>query len=376
MDMPSPDTAPVPKWDLRIVPATGQVAKYTCSLFPPGSPKHGDVPSALMATHIDTESHKHAVWGNRFIERFNIVYMVSAIEVCPQTDSLHYQFYFESSNKNLQIATVRKWCYQHFSSETMAISMQRSVATAEANTLYIQNPDKYMYGTYGPACVAGKPYIPTRVGQGTPSGLAELIEGLRQGLVHYTDVAMTHPDIFTRYHKVLAMAEGQYIRRLARSTMCSVIYLWGTTGVGKSHFAYNKFGPAGGYYANPELFYIFNSEDGKWWDDYRGQEYVIFNEYRGQLPLSFFLQLLDKWPVNVPRRHNAPYPFLAKYICITSAVPPRELYTNAFTENDRLAQLTRRIGAGEINVMSRMHMESIPHFPEVDLAGNQPAEAE
>lgn len=358
-----------PKWDLRITPATGRMAKYTCSVFPPSTPLHTEVPHAMMDTFINTESHKHSKWGSAFIERFSVTYMVSCIEVCPTTARLHYQFYFESNTTALKVTTIRSWLYQYFGTEELAFSAQKSVASAQANTLYIQNPDKYLYGVYGPACVAGTPYVPQ---QGNMAGLAELIEGLRTGVLHYVDTALAYPEIYTRHHKVLALAEAQYIRRLARNTMCDVLYLWGPTGVGKSHFAFNKFGPAGGYYANPDLFYVYNSDDGNWFDTYKGQEYVIFNEYRGGIKLASFLQMLDKWPYNVPRRHNAPYPFLAKYILITSAVPPRELYQNAFSDNDRLEQLTRRIGKGEINVLTRLHMDTIPHFPEVDLAGNQP----
>ena len=370
LEPPADQPAP-PAWDLRIPPATGRVSKWACSLFPPSTPKHSEVPHALMPVFTNNVSRAHANWGNQFMARFNVSYMVSAVEVCPTTDRLHYQFYFESNTVNLQVATVRRWINEYYGGEVPSLSMQRAVADANANTLYIQNPEKHMYGIYGEACVAGEPYVP-QVGSGNTAGLGELIEGLRQGRIHLTDAALEYPHVYTRHSRVMQLAEAQYIRRLARSTMCSVMYLWGATGLGKSHYCFNNFGPAGGYYANPHLFYIYNSEDGKWWDDYTGQEYVIFNEYRGSLPLSFFLQLLDKWPVNVPRRNQAPYPFLAKYILITSAVPPRELYQNAFSDNDRLEQLTRRIGAGEVNVLSRLHMQSLPHFPDTDLADNQP----
>ena len=362
-------------WDLRIRPAEARVCRYTCSVFPPDTPLYTDVPPAMMGTFKDTESKKHSDWGLAYIERFNVSYMVSAIEVCPSTNRLHYQFYFESNNRQLKVTTIRSWLLGYFQVREIAFSAQRSVANAEANTNYIRDPNKHLYGVLGEACIAGTPFVAGGSGSGNCPNLAEIIEGLRTGVLHLTDAALANPEVYSRHWKVMGLAEAQYIRRLARSSMCSIIYLWGQTGVGKSHFAFNNFGPEGGYYAHPELFYIYNSEDGKWWDDYQGQEYVIFNEYRGNLPLSFFLQLLDKWPVNVPRRNMAPYPFMAKYICITSAVPPRELYQNAFTDNDRLEQLTRRIGNGEVNIMSRMHMETIPHFPDVGLANNAPPPA-
>lgn len=360
------------KWELIVRPAQSRISRWSCSLFPPGVPTHTEVPHALMPVHIDRQAKMHNNWGAAWIDRFAASYMVSAIEVCPTTQRLHYQFYFESTTQKLKVTTMRNWLLSYFGVTEICFSAQKSVADAAANLKYIDDPDKEGSGWYGDPCIAGEPYIPA---QGQSAGLAELIEGLRTGAIGFTETALAYPEIYGRHHKVLALAESQYISRLARNTMCNVLYLWGPTGVGKSHFAFNNFGPEGGYYANPDLFYIYNSDDGRWFDNYRGQEYVIFNEYRGGIPLGCFLQMLDKWPYNVPRRHNAPFPFMAKYILITSAVPPRELYQNAFSDNDRLEQLTRRIGKGEVNVLTRLHMQSIPHFPSVDLAGNQVSDA-
>ena len=136
-----------------------------------------------------------------------------------------------------------------------------------------------------------------------------------------------------RYHKALTKLETAILRTKSRSWMTTAEWLWGPTGVGKSHRAFE------GY--SPETHYVWEPSDRGWWDGYRGQEVVIFNDFRGELKYNELLGLIDKWPKKVSRRGEEPIPFLAKHVIITSSLPPEKVYSNR-VEEDSLDQLKRR----------------------------------
>ena len=117
-----------------------------------------------------------------------------------------------------------------------------------------------------------------------------------------------------------------------RSWMTQGEWYWGATGTGKSHKAFTE---------NPGA-YVYPINDNGWWDNYKGEEIVIINEFRGQLMYSELLLLVDKWPHHVKRRCTTPYPFLAKKVVITSSRHPKDIYKQVCEEGDDYEQLERR----------------------------------
>lgn len=116
-------------------------------------------------------------------------------------------------------------------------------------------------------------------------------------------------------------------------TKCDWYY--GPTGTGKSHAAFRDF--------DPLTTYVHNVHDHGWWDGYCGQETVIINELREEIPYGQILDLIDKNPCTVRRRCSQPTPFLAKKIIITSALSPRGIYKDQILSVDNIEQLMRRI---------------------------------
>ena len=114
-------------------------------------------------------------------------------------------------------------------------------------------------------------------------------------------------------------------------TTCEWIY--GESGTGKSQYAFKDF--------NLDTHYKWKHDNG-WWDGYKGQETVIIDNFRGQIPYDQLLQLIDKFLYKVSRRGREPTPFLAKHVIITSILNPKDIYYNRYKE-ESLAQLYRRI---------------------------------
>lgn len=74
-----------------------------------------------------------------------------------------------------------------------------------------------------------------------------------------------------------------------------VHYIWGKTGVGKTRSIMEKYGYENVYrvtnYVHP-------------FDQYQGEDVILFDEFRSSLPLSDMLNYLDGYPLRLPCRYN------------------------------------------------------------------------
>lgn len=152
------------------------------------------------------------------------------------------------------------------------------------------------------------------------------------------DLVYLEPQIFHRYGRTAEkLAESIDIKR-HRSQPTLGEWHWGPTGSGKSHTAFDRF--------NTETHYVkpWGKTETQWWDGYNGQDNVIFDEFRGQIPYEEILRLLDKWPLQVSRRGRPPVNFRSKRIIITSSKPPERVYRRTTADPyDSIGQLLRRI---------------------------------
>lgn len=167
--------------------------------------------------------------------------------------------------------------------------------------------------------------------QGTRDDLNEIKDAIMRGEIRADDVAVENPTMFHQYGRTLDRLEAIALRKKWRTEMTEGIWYTGVSGVGKSHKAFE------GY--NPDTHYVKNlNED--WWNGYKGQETIILNEFRGQIPFAELLDLMDKWPKNVKWRCRESVPFLAKRLIITSIKHPKDIYVRQ--EGEPWEQFDRR----------------------------------
>lgn len=175
--------------------------------------------------------------------------------------------------------------------------------------------------------------------QGERVDLKILGKRIREGETTPIDVLIENPMMYHQYGRTLEKIVDVMNRKKYRTHTTKGLWLWGGTGAGKSHKAFEDF--------NPETTYVWPN-DKRWWDGYTSQhETVVMNDFRGEIPYNTLLQLLDKWPMTVPRRNKEPMPFTAKRIIITSSLQPHQVYKQREDE-DKIAQLLRRIEVCEI----------------------------
>jgi len=97
-----------------------------------------------------------------------------------------------------------------------------------------------------------------------------------------------------------------------------VTYLWGDTRVGKTRSVMDLYGYRNVYqvtdYAHP-------------FDNYSGQDVIIFEEFRSSLKIEDMLKYLDGYPVMLPCRYNNRVACYTK-VFIISNIPLEKQYTN------------------------------------------------
>lgn len=249
-----------------------------------------------------------------YLDSSSAQYIIVGRETCPKSKKLHDQgfVYFSGARRRSAFKSVAKQLGNSH------VSMCNG--NLDQNCDYCGKDDKVReFGT--------KPK------QGHRTDLEAVANQILSGSVSVRTITCENPSLYHQYGRTLTKLEDIALRKKYRSWRTSGTWLWGITGSGKSHKAFEGF--------DPDTHYIFPNDKG-WWDAYTGQETVIIDEFRGNIKYAELLALLDKYPKSVRRRCREPVPFLAKHIIITSSMPPADVYHN-IQSGDKLAQLLRRI---------------------------------
>lgn len=241
----------------------------------------------------------------------NTTYIIFGEEVCPTTQRKHLQGYMEFKSETSRRTQIKKL--------HPTIWLKKSRGDADSNEKYCSKDGKYY--EKGEAKQQGK-----------RSDIERVAKELMETSLTVDEIAVDSPTFYHQYGRTLNKIEELKMRKQYRQEMTKGIWYFGETGTGKSHTSLKDY--------NPDTHYIYPNDNG-WWDGYKQQETVVFNEFRGQIPYSELLTLVDKWPHQVKRRGREPLPFTTKTVIITSSLQPEEVYKN-LSQNDDLAQLYRR----------------------------------
>lgn len=223
----------------------------------------------------------------------HVVYHVYQEEICPTTGRHHYQGYIqmsESWTKKRLINNLNDKAF-YFIREGTHIEARNYCIKAESRADPNAIPIEYGTG---------------RDDQGARNDLYAVQDKLDQGL-SMLEIAQEHFPTWIKYNKSFDKYLALKMKRRVEPPI--VIILWGDSGAGKSRYVWDKHG-----YEN-----VYSKDHTKWWDTYRQQEVVLFDEcdykHRDE---GEWCHILDRYPMQVQNKGG--YVDLnSKYIYLVSS---------------------------------------------------------
>jgi len=256
-------------------------------------------------------------------------YCVYQLEIGEETNRLHYQGYMEFTGKK-RYAWLQRNCD---GLEGAHFEVRRG--TMEEARNYAMKQDTRVEGPW--EWGAPKP------GQGSRTDLRQVKRALDEGQsLEY--VADNFFGTWLRYNK--GLEKYKMMKTVDRDHAMRIILIIGPSGSGKSRWARENF---------PDAYW----KDGtKWWDGYKGQETIIWDEFYGHCcKFSDLLRILDRYPMQVENKGGY-FKFTAKTIVFTSNQEPEHWYNAERTHQVAWADnpLNRRIREfGEILRTGEVH---------------------
>lgn len=245
------------------------------------------------------------------IKNKNCRYIVGQIEEAPISKKHHIQGYAEFIGKESMsyLRNVMSNC--HIESRKGSRVDARKYCMKEESR--IEGP--YEYGDFSIG------------GQGRRLDIKDIKDDVSAGksivdILESRDLSYSHIRMLEKYVEYTQ-------KKRNRENPPIVKWYWGASGTGKTRSVYEEF---------PESN-IYESISFRWWDGYSQQEVILIDDMRRDYAkYHIILRLLDRYPlmVEVKGGHTQ---INSKYIIITSAYHPKDLYE---TRED-INQLLRRI---------------------------------
>jgi hypothetical protein len=143
----------------------------------------------------------------------------------------------------------------------------------------------------------------------TKKETAQIYEMVKNGASDY-EILEKYPNAMIKLDKVERVRQTlQAERHKNEFRKLEVTYIWGETGAGKTRSVMEKYGYENVYrvtnYAHP-------------FDTYKGQDVIIFEEFRSSLPISDMLIYLDGYPTILPCRYADKQACYTKVYIITN----------------------------------------------------------
>lgn len=232
--------------------------------------------------------------------------------------------------------------------------------TSQENRDYIRKEGKYLDTDKAETSVANtfEEYgdMPEEH-QGARTDMSSLYELVKDGKTDF-EIIEENPRYITQLDRIEAVRQiVRYEQFKNQFRNLSVSYIYGETGSGKTRSVMDEFG-----YSN---VYRVTDYDHPF-DGYKGQDVIVFEEFRSSLKIQDMLNYLDGYPVELPCRFNNKYACFTKVYIITN-IPLSAQYSNIQEESKetwkaflrrihRIFHCTRSLGMQEETEWVQMTM--------------------
>ena len=310
-----------------------------------------------MTVHLRTRPD----WGDQIIDRLTLEYERQKItrasigwEVCPRTERLHLQCYAEFPGDHGARGRQIMEYFGAFEEHTQSIPkghgdspwphITRHKGAAIKGWRYTRkdSPDHYTRpGLRGMWWSIGEEPEGNDGVQGKRNDIDGCVAYIRdnpEASVHELAEA-GHAAVLMRYPSGANMIRRAYAPRRRQGDPVHVEFTWGPSGTGKTYMAYQRCYALG---ARSEDIYV--KPPGKWWPNYRGQKFVIMDDFRPTKTYTFsmLLRTLDEYPEQVETKGGYVHQN-GRYFFITSIMRWDHERMIAYGNHESMVQLGRRI---------------------------------
>ena len=248
-----------------------------------------------------------------FMEQFKgVTYYCMSDEIGLETKTYHTHLFMYAPN-GVRFSTIQK--------RIPNCHIDYCKGTAQQNKDYVFKEGKYAGTSKEDTRVDGTQFewgeMPVER-QGRRNDIVDLYDMIANGMSDF-QILDTSPDYMLNLNQI------RQTRQVIRSEkfkntfrQLTVTYIWGSTGSGKTRYVMEKYG-----YEN--VYRVTNYKHP--FDDYRGQDVVLFDEFRSSLPLADMLKYLDGYPVVLPCRFADTQACFTK-VYFTTNIPLDKQYIN------------------------------------------------
>jgi hypothetical protein len=153
--------------------------------------------------------------------------------------------------------------------------------------------------------------------QGERSDLVLFKDAVKDGATNEYLVD-NHLEVLAKYPRLAPFIRSVYAKPRDPKTQTTINVYWGAPRTGKTRKAEEDWIAAG------VKFYVKNNETFHWWDNYKGEEYVIIDEFDKIEPedQQVYLQILDRRQCQVAGKGTGFVPMLATNFILTANTHP------------------------------------------------------
>lgn len=263
---------------------------------------YGTVSKSLYFRASELLDRENERWGN-------VRYVLIGFETCPATGRNHIQGYMQLFTKKRHAQVKQLFSEQGFQD----VHFERCFGSVAENIAYCKKDGFFEE-------------LGTPVHPGHRSDLDAMVQDILNNRYNtIAELARPHAKTYVRYHsgadKMFVQNDKPQVRPLPQ------IYYWtGATRVGKTtgmkYFLKNILGVS-----NDEVYWAANDckSDKPWWQGYRGEKIVVWDDFKGSYPLNEMLRVLDTNDVVLAVK-GTHHRLLASTFCFTSNWGLRALY--------------------------------------------------
>ena len=151
---------------------------------------------------------------------------------------------------------------------------------------------------------------------------ADVVEMVKNGYSD-TEILDRYPSCYTKLKPIESARQTFLFEKFSKEfRKIEVNYIYGDTGTGKTRFVMDTYGYENVYkitdYSHP-------------FDRYKGEDIMLFDEFRSSLQLKEMLQYLDGYPCSLPARYEDKTACFTK-VYIVSNIPLKQQYPNIQAE--------------------------------------------